>query len=103
GEDIMSTTEQSAAGGELNAEIANAVVGIIAEFTGHGPSRSRAFVHEEVVVCLLEDGLTRAERNLIAAGRQDLVDELRDAFQRSTKERLVASVEHLTGRTVATF
>jgi uncharacterized protein YbcI len=95
--------DETATGGELNSAIANAVVGVIADFTGHGPSRSRAFVHGDVVVCLLEDGMTRAERNLISAGKQDLVRELRDGFQRATEPKLVAAVERLTGRTVATF
>lgn len=89
--------------GELNAAIATALVRVVAAFTGHGPTRSRAIVHGDVVVCLLEDCLTKAERNLVAAGRQDLVRQMRDGFQRATEPEMVAVVERLTGRTVATF
>jgi uncharacterized protein YbcI len=93
-------TEQ---GGQLNAAIATAVVGVVAGFTGHGPTRSRAFVHGDVVVCLLEDCMTKAERNLIAAGRPELVSQLRDGFQRATASDMIAAVERLTGRVVAQF
>jgi uncharacterized protein YbcI len=42
---------------------------MISEFVGRGATRSRAFIHNDVVVLLLEDGATRAEVNLVAAGR----------------------------------
>jgi uncharacterized protein YbcI len=96
----VETTEQ---GGQLNAAIATAVVGVVAGFTGHGPTRSRAFVHGDVVVCLLEDCMTKAERNLIDAGRPELVSQLRDGFQQATASDMIAAVERLTGRTVANF
>jgi uncharacterized protein YbcI len=96
----MEPTEQ---GGQLNAAIATAVVGVVAGFTGHGPTRSRAFVHGDVVVCLLEDCMTKAERNLIDAGRPELVSQLRDGFQQATASDMIAAVERLTGRTVANF
>ncbi len=43
--------------GPLNAAIANER--IVADFTGRGATKSRAFLHQDVVVCLLEDGATR--------------------------------------------
>jgi uncharacterized protein YbcI len=95
--------EPSERSGELNAAIATAVVGVVAAFTGHGPTRSRAFVHGDIVVCLLEDCMTKAERSLVAAGRSELVGELRDGFQQASGPDMVAAVERLTGRTVATF
>lgn len=89
--------------GELNSAIANAVVGVLAEFTGRGPTRSRAFVHDDMVVCLLEDSLTKAERNLVTAGKDDIVRILRDSVQRATEQELVATIERLTGRRVMSF
>ena len=55
--------------GPLNAAIANEVGRLVAEFTGRGAKRSRAFVHDDVVVCLLEGEATSGERNLVEAGR----------------------------------
>src|SRR5579862_6644468 len=45
----------------------------------------------------------RAERNLAAAGKSDLVRIQRDALQRAMGSQLVAAVERLTDRTVRTF
>ena len=57
-------------GGALNAALANELGKLIADFTGRGATRSRAFLHQDLVVCVLEDGATRAEGNLVAAGRE---------------------------------
>jgi len=66
-------------------------------------TRSRAFVHQDLVVCVFEDGATRAEQNLVAAGEAKLVRIQRDALQRALAPQLVAAVERLTSRTVRTF
>lgn len=99
----MSTPEERLDGGPLNAAIANEIGKLIADFTGRGATRSRAFVHQDVVVCLLQDGATRAEANLAAAGRDELVRLQRDALQRAMEPQLVAAIERLTGRTVRSF
>jgi uncharacterized protein YbcI len=90
-------------GGELNRALANELGRLVAAFTGRGATKSRAFVHHDMAVCLLEDGASRAEANLIVAGRSDLVRLQRDAIGRAMEPQLVASVERLTGRRVATF
>ena len=87
----------------MNAALANELGKLIADFTGRGATRSRAFVHQDLVVCVFEDGATRAERNLVAAGKSDLVRIQRDALQRAMGPQLVAAVERLTDRTVRTF
>ena len=99
----MDNLENRPTGGALNAALANELGKLIADFTGRGATRSRAFLHQDIVVCVLEDGATRAEGNLVAAGRDDLVRLQRDALQRAMEPRLVAAVERLTGRTVKSF
>jgi uncharacterized protein YbcI len=89
--------------GKLHAAIANEVGKLIADFAGRGATKSRAFVYDDVVVCLLEDGATRAEVNLVAAGKAELVRLQRDALQRAMEDQLVAAVERLTERKVKTF
>ena len=49
-------------GGALTAALANELGKLIADFTGRGATKSRAFVHQDFIVCLFEDGATRAER-----------------------------------------
>jgi hypothetical protein len=50
----------------LNAAIANEIGKLVADFTGRGAPRSQAFIDQDVVVCLLEDGATRAEVSSVA-------------------------------------
>ena len=99
----MTASDGRAADGPLNAAIANEIGKLVADFTGRGAPRSRAFIDQDVVVCLLEDGATRAEVNLVAAGKAELVRRGRDALQRAMETELVAAVERLTGRKVRSF
>lgn len=99
----MSTADDRLDGGRLNAALANEIGKVIADFTGRGSTKSRAFIDQDVVVCLLEDGATKAEANLIAAGRHELVQMQRDALQHAMERRLRTSVEQLTGRSVRKF
>jgi uncharacterized protein YbcI len=99
----MSTSEDRLTGGPLNAALANEIGKLVADFTGRGANRSRAFLHQDTVVCVLEDGATKAEVNLVAAGRDELVRAQRDVLQRALEPQLVAAVERLTGRTVRMF
>lgn len=99
----MSQARAPLSGGALNAAIANELGKLIADFTGRGATKSRAFIDQDVVVCVFEDGATRAERSLVAAGRADLVRLQRSALQHALGPQLVAAVERLTSRTVRTF
>ena len=96
-------SEDRLSGGALNAALANELGKLIADYTGRGAERSRAFLHQDLVVCLLEDAATSAERNLVAAGKSDLVRQGRDALQHAMAPQLIAAVERLTHRRVRTF
>jgi uncharacterized protein YbcI len=89
--------------GQMNAALANEIVKILAETTGRGSTRSRAFVQGDVAVCVLEDAITRAERTLLDGGRGDLVVDQRRALQELMRARLEECVERITGRKVRTF
>ena len=99
----MPRANQRLGAGELKSALANEVVRFVAEFTGRGATKSRAFVHGDVVVCLLEDGATKAERRLVEAGKADLVRAGRGALQWAMEDELVQTVERLTGRKVRCF
>jgi uncharacterized protein YbcI len=97
------TQDQQLTGGALNAALANEIGKLVADFTGRGARKSRAFLHQDLVVCVLEDSATNAERNLVAVGKAELVRHQRDVLQFAMGSQLVAAVERLTGRTVRTF
>jgi uncharacterized protein YbcI len=86
--------------GPLNAAIADEISKLVAEFTGHEATGSRAFIDRDVVVCQLDGAVTKAEINLVDAGDGEFVREQRDAL---IKEQLVAAVERHTGRSVRMF
>jgi uncharacterized protein YbcI len=96
-------TEDQRSGGALNAALANELGKLIADFTGRGATRSRAVVNQDLVVCVFEDSATRAERNLVSAGKDELVRWQRDAMQRAMAPQLIDAVERLTGRRVRNF
>lgn len=99
----MRTAEDLLEGGLLNLALANELGKLTADFTGRGATKSRVFIDHDVIVCLLEDHATKAETNLGAAGKDELVRAQRDALHQAMSPRLVAVVERLSGRTVRKF
>jgi uncharacterized protein YbcI len=90
-------------GGQLNAALANAIVQIHNEYLGRGPSRGRAFFRDTVIVVLMEEALTKAERSLVKSGREDHVLARRQEFQRTMEGDVIQAVEALTGCKVLAF
>ena len=96
-------TEERPTGGTVAAAISRATVRIMAEYTGRGPTKARTSIRDDVVLVLLQDTLTRAERTLLAAGDEQFVLDTRGRFQRTMRTDLVAAVEMLTERKVIAF
>src|SRR4028119_2263879 len=48
--------------GTLSAAIPNAVVGLLHDYTGRGPTRARTTIGAATIVVTLRDSLTKAER-----------------------------------------
>jgi uncharacterized protein YbcI len=99
----VTSPDQRLSGGALNAALANELGKLLADFTGRGATRSRAYVTQDLVVGVFEDGATRAEQSLVSAGNADLVRLQRDALQRAVGPQLIEAVERLTRRTVRLF
>jgi uncharacterized protein YbcI len=87
----------------LSASISNHVVRLFAEYTGRGPTRARTTIRDNVVVCITEDTMTKAERRLTQEGEGALVVTVRRRFQSTMRADLVGGVELLTGRRVVAF
>jgi uncharacterized protein YbcI len=84
----------------LTAAISSAVVGVVREYTGRGPTKARTSIRDNVLVVLLEDTLTKGERALVRNGRAEKVLDIRKEFQEAMREEFIAKVSQLTGRTV---
>jgi uncharacterized protein YbcI len=99
----MSAPDQREVSGSLSAAISNAVVRIVHEYTGRGPTKARTSIRDDVVICVLQESLLKAERSLIADDKARLVVEMRRSFQQTMREDLSAAVEMLTERKVIAF
>jgi uncharacterized protein YbcI len=89
--------------GQLGAAISNAVVHIQREYLGRGPTKARSTMHDNTIVVLMQDTLTRAEQSLVADGQRDEVLRIRQSLQRTMRADMVAAVERLTTRSVVAF
>ena len=90
-------------GGELNAAITSALVGIHNEYLGRGPKSASTFHHGNVLVTLMRDVLTPAERSLAGGNRREEVSHVRHLFQETMEADFREAVERLTGRKVLAF
>ncbi len=98
----LSRTERPP-GGEISATISRSIVRLHREYLGRGPTKARTSIRDNTVVVLMEDTLTKAERSLIADGKQDEVLATRHSFQMTMRSDMVAAVEEATGRSVIAF
>jgi uncharacterized protein YbcI len=89
--------------GERAAEISNLVVRLVNEYTGRGPTQARTHINEDLVTVVLQDTLTKGERSLVRDGNDELVLNVRLAFQQTMREDLTAGIEAITGRKVRAF
>jgi len=99
----MSASQERSTGGQQLTAISNAVVQIVREYTGRGPTRARSSIRDDVVVVVMQETLLKAEHSLINDSKGALVVEMRRSFQQTMREELSAAVERLTGRKVIAF
>jgi uncharacterized protein YbcI len=85
-------------------EISNAMVRLYKQQFGRGPTAARThWAGPDVLVCILEDTLTLAERNLVKMGEHQRVRDIRMFFQYATVREFCQPVQEITGRTVRSF
>jgi uncharacterized protein YbcI len=101
--DAMGMPQPRSTGGQLNAAISNAVLHVHSRYVGRGPSGAQVFFRHNVVVVVLHDVMTRAERSLVSSGQAQAAMDLRRQCHQTMRDDLVAAVEGLTGRGVVAF
>ena len=90
-------------GGELNAAVTSALVGIHNAHLGRGPKTASTFYQGNVIDTLMQDVMTRAERTLALTGNAAAVTNMRHLFQEAMQTEFTNAVERLSGRTVVAF
>ena len=89
--------------GTLTA-ISNEMVRLYKEKFGRGPTKTRTqWSGEDILITVLEDTFTPAERNLVQMGEHGRLRDTRMFFQYATVTEFCAPVERLTGRKVKAF
>jgi uncharacterized protein YbcI len=102
-EQVMTSPVERKADGAILTALSNAVVQIVREYTGRGPTRARASIRDNVAVVLMQETLLKAEHSLINDSKAALVVEMRRSFQQTMRAELSAAVERITGRKVIAF
>jgi uncharacterized protein YbcI len=89
--------------GDVLTAISDGMVALLKEFYGHGPTRTKSYYADDLVVCVLRGGFSRVEETLLEGGRGAAVIEQRIAFQDLMRQRFEEVIEHATGRRVIGF
>jgi uncharacterized protein YbcI len=82
------------------AAITNAVVRVYKRFCGKGPVRARSHLGDELLLVILEEGLTRSEQTLRDRGQAQMVVDARQRMRRAIEPELRAAIEGELHRSV---
>ena len=86
-DDAQVMPEQTAAEqrGMQTAEVSNAMVRIYKEQLGRGPTKVHSvYANPNLLICTLEDSLTRAEQRMVDLGEHQGVRDFRTFFQHAS-------------------
>lgn len=86
--------------GELLEAVSNLVVRVYADRVGRGPTKARAYTDRDIIVVVMEDTMTKAEKTLVESGRSAAVKQVRDALRETMRDDLASGIEALAGRRV---
>lgn len=90
-------------GGSMRAEISSAMVSIMKQYLGKGPTNARTFVNERYVFCVMEGGLTRGDETLLASHQEETVRNYRLRLEEAITPVITRAVADITGRAVVGY
>ena len=89
--------------GDVLTAISDGMVALMKDFYGRGPTRTKTYYEDDLVVCLLRGGFSRVEQTLLEGGRGTSVIQQRMEFQEVMRERFQEVIKRATGRRVIGF
>ena len=95
--------QRPSAHGDVLTAISDGMVALLKEFYGHGPSRTKSYYADDLVVCVLRGGFSQVEETLLEGGRGAAVIQQRMEFQELMRGRFEQVIEEATGRAVIGF
>lgn len=101
-EEQLSTEAERNVG--LLMEVSNAMVRLFKGQFGRGPTQARThWAGPDTLVCVLDETLTPAEKNLVKMGEHQRLRDTRLFFQYATVREFCEPIEQITGRKVRAF
>lgn len=94
---------QHAEGDTLLMRISTEMVRAQKRFFGKGPTQAKSYFLDDMLIVVMKDGLTTAEKTLLDCGEEDQVRQFRQVFENQMCERLSDLIEELTGRKVISY
>jgi uncharacterized protein YbcI len=99
-----STDEERSELGAQLAAVSTAVVRVFKDQFGRGPTKVRShFAGPDLLLCVLENSFTPAERKLAEMGEHHRLRDLRLVFQYASEDHFKQPIEEITGREVTSF
>jgi uncharacterized protein YbcI len=90
--------------GEQLAGVTNGIVKLFRDYYGRGPNKAKSYILDDrIIVCVLEDTMTKVERTLVGCGHGAKVRDVRLTFQEAMADEFIGVVSEATGRKVATY
>lgn len=97
------TPETKQEHGDALTAISEGLVSLLKEYYGRGPTQTKSYYSDDLVVCVLKGGFSQVEQTLLDGGRGAAVIEQRMQFQDLMRGRFEGVIEHATGREVIGF
>ena len=89
--------------GEIRATISKQIVRLQADYYGKGPTKAKTYILDDLVVVVLEESFTRAEKTLAERGEREAIQHIRRRFQQHMADSFISVIEQATGRKVRAF
>ena len=97
------THRDTLASGDVLTAISDGMVALLKEFYGRGPTQTKSYYQDDLVVCVLRGGFSQVEQTLLDGGRGAAVIQQRMEFQELMRDRFVEVIERIVGRKVIGF
>jgi uncharacterized protein YbcI len=90
--------------GEQLAAVTNGIVKLFSEYYGRGPTKAKSYLLDDrILICVLEETMTRVERTLVENGNGDKVRDVRLTFQEAMAPEFMRCVSDAMGREVIAY
>jgi len=90
--------------GEQLAAVTNGIVKLFRDYYGRGPTKAKSYILDDrILVCVLEETMTRVEKTLVANGHGHKVRDVRVTFQEAMAHEFEQCVRDTLGREVVAY